>query len=329
MATRGQAGGLERHEYRKLAMGVEARVVLWAPSEAVARAAAAAAFARIDALEASWSDFRADSELSRLVARAGGAPVPVSEDLYRILARSRELSRASDGAFDVTIEPVVEVLRELGTLRLPRDLPRLRRALDRVDWRAVELDPASRSVRLARPGLRIDLGGIGKGAACTTALEELEGRGWTRALVELGGDLAAGDPPPGEAGWRVRAGPEGLGGSEVSEEGAGGVELRIAHRAVATSSTYAEVVSSTGEHWLAGLDPTAPDGLAPASGRIAYTVVARDGATADGLATIANVVGAERARTILAAVDPAAQLFVHPPPASDPATVPASEETDR
>ena len=299
-------------------MGVEARVVLWAPSEAVAREAAAAAFARVDALEASWSHWRADSELSRLLARGPGAAVPVSEDLFRILARSLELARASDGAFDVTIGPAVEVVRARGRIEGAAARGELRDALERVDWRAVELDPAARTARLTRPDMAIDLGGIGKGAACTAALEVLEGRGLPRALVELGGDLAVGEPPPGKTGWTVRADPR---------------ELELAHRAVASSGWYVEVVSDTGEPASAVLDPSTAAGLRLVTARRVWTAVARDGATADGLATIANVVAEERARRIFADVDPTARLYVHPPadPApADPASPdPAPEETDR
>ena len=93
---------LSRYEYRQRHMGIEARVVLYAPGEEVAMRAARAGFARMALLDSLLSDYRVDSELSRLSARAGGPAVPVSPELFLVLARAQDVARLSDGAFDVT-----------------------------------------------------------------------------------------------------------------------------------------------------------------------------------------------------------------------------------
>src|SRR5262249_22530027 len=149
---------LERFEYAQISMGVLTRVELYAPDERSAIAAARAAFARIDALDHALSDYMEDSELSRLSARSGGEPVAVSEDLFRVLERSIAVSSASDGAFDVTVGPLVRLwraARKRGELPSAKDIDESRA---RVDWHAIELDRERRTARLTKPGMQLDVG---------------------------------------------------------------------------------------------------------------------------------------------------------------------------
>ncbi|MBI4408598.1 MAG: FAD:protein FMN transferase, partial [Gemmatimonadetes bacterium] len=184
-------------------MGVSTRVVLYAPSDSAAQRAARAAFARIAALEQVLSDYQPDSEVRRLCARAGGPAVAVSGDLAFALRRALGLARETDGAFDVTVQPVAALWRTARrTGRLP-EAAALRSALQRVGRQDVQLDPRARSVRLARPGMCLDFGGIGKGYALDEALRALRARQVDRALLVMGGETLAGRAPPGRRGWRV------------------------------------------------------------------------------------------------------------------------------
>ncbi len=159
-----------RRQYAELHMGVAVRIVLYAPDDATARRAARAAYARMAELEDVMSDYRPESEVRRLAARAGEA-VRVSDDLFVVLARSVDLWGRSDGAFDATVGPFVEPWRAARrTGRLP---PRaaLDSAARRVGSDKVHLDSVSRTVRLDVPGMRIDLGGIAKGYILDRALD--------------------------------------------------------------------------------------------------------------------------------------------------------------
>jgi thiamine biosynthesis lipoprotein len=273
MVAAGQGGSAElgRHEYRKIVMGVDARIVLYAPDEAAARAAARAAFARMERLEDAMSDWRADSELSRLNDSAGSAPVAVSDDLLRVLLLARTLADRTGGAFDPTVG--------LHASRAPRRSSAAPGAPDRAQ---LVLDAAAGTAQLARAGLALDLGAIGKGFACDEAFAELERRGLSRALVELGGDLYVGDAPPGRGGWLVEAGCEADGDRART--------LVLERRGIATSDgAGAEVVVDPRvdpERWTARPDE---------AGRC-FTVVAASGAVADGLATAAHVMGRHAAR---------------------------------
>src|SRR5205807_7005569 len=108
-----------RRQYVELHMGMAVRIVVYAPDDATARRAARAAYARMALLEDIMSDYRPESEVRRLAARAGAA-VPVSGDLFVVLARAVDLWRRSDGAFDPTVGPFVELWRAARrTGRLP------------------------------------------------------------------------------------------------------------------------------------------------------------------------------------------------------------------
>jgi len=261
----------QRFEFSRLAMGVEARIVLFATDEDHAVTAARMAFDEIERLEVVFSDWRPDSELSRLSDRAGSGPISVSADLYAVLARAREISAATDGAFDVTIGPFVALWRESRrTGVLPEPLA-LESARALVGWRLVELDEHARTVSLERPGMRLDLGGIAKGYAIQRALDVLSESSVTMALVQMGGDIVCSKAPPGRAGWEIDI------GGEIS---------LVEHRAVATSGDTEQHVDIAGVRYSHVVDPRTGIGL---STRTAVTISAGDGATADALATAVGV----------------------------------------
>jgi len=255
-----------RRQYAELHMSMAVRIVVYAADDATARRAARAAYARIAELEDVMSDYRPESEVRRLAARAG-EPVRVSDDLFVVLARAVDLWRRSEGAFDVTVGPFVELWR---TARRTGALPP-RAALDsaarRVGSDKVHLDSVARTVRLDTPGMRIDLGGIAKGYILDRALDALRVQGVTRALLEAGGDIVLGDPPPGRRGWRIAI--------------AAGDTI-LANRAVSTSGDTEQFVIIGGVRYSHVIDPRTGMGL---TSRREATVVAPDGLTADGLAT--------------------------------------------
>jgi len=269
-----------RRQYAELHMGVAARIVLYAPDDATARRAARAAYARMALLEDIMSDYRPESEVRRLAVRAG-ADVPVSVDLFVVLARAVDLWRRSDGAFDPTVGPFVELWRAARrTGRLP---PRaeLDSAARRVGSDKVHLDSVARTVRLDAPGMRIDLGGIAKGYILDRALDALRAQGVTRALLEAGGDIVLGDAPPGRRGWRIAL-PEG--------------DTILANHAVSTSGDTEQFVIIGGVRYSHVIDPRTGMGL---TSRREATVVAPDGVTADGLATALTVLDDERGARLL------------------------------
>ena len=274
-------------------MGTEARIVLYAADEAAARQAAEAAFERIAALEQVMSDWRQTSELSELGRAAGGEPRPLGGDLFEVLRRARSIAEESGGAFDPTVGPVVALWREARRRKtLPGDAD-LAAALSLVGWRLLELDlgPA-RLGRLAKSGMLLDLGGIGKGFAAQQAVDLLAARGFRQVLVALAGDVVCGEAPPGRAGWDVAL-------------GAGGVTVPLARSAISTSGDVEQFLEIGGVRYSHVVDPRTGIGLVRSA---EVTVSALDGATSDALATAVCVLADEEAGRALVAKFPGAKL---------------------
>src|SRR5579862_1183506 len=106
-----QSSSLTRFTYIEYQMGVDARIVVYAPDKAAAEKACTAAFARIAELDAMMSDYRPQSELMRLCEKAGGPPVHVSPELFTVLRQAGKVSTRSQGTFDVTVGPLVQLWR--------------------------------------------------------------------------------------------------------------------------------------------------------------------------------------------------------------------------
>lgn len=281
-------------------MGVGVRIVLYAPDDATARAAARAAFARMEALEDVMSDYRQESELRRLERDRAGAWIPVSGELFAVLARAVEIARASDGAFDPTVGPLVSLWRAARRNgRLP-DEAALDSARALVGWERLTLDSSRHTVRLAAAGMRLDLGGIAKGYITQAALETLREHGVCRALIEAGGDIVAGDPPPARSGWQVDApGADALVATRAA---------RLSGEAIATSGPTAQYVELGGVRYSHVVDPRTGIGL---TNGVTATVIAPDGATADALATALTVLDADRRAAVLARF-PGVRVSVRP-----------------
>lgn len=259
-------------------MGVRARVVLHAADEASAARAATRAFERIEQLDAVMSDYRDDSELAWLERQGPGEWVRVSEDLYAVLERAHEISEKTGGAFDITVGPVVRLWRAARRSGEHPGEEQTREASRAVGYRLVELDAETRSVRLGADGMKLDLGGIGKGFAAHEALRTLAGLGHGDSLVDLGGDLALGAPPPGALGWSIRV-----------DDGRGGTSrVVLSETCVATSGDAEQTTEIGGTRYAHIIDPRTGQ---PLTGPMAATVIHPDGATADALASAAAVLG--------------------------------------
>ena len=273
-------------EFTQVHMGMPVRLVLHAAGPEAARLAAGAAFDRIAELDRMMSDYREDSELRRLDARPQEW-IPASEELFAVLARAVEIAEATHGAFNPSVAPLVALWREARKSgRLP-ERSRLEAARALVGWRHVQLDPSRRAVRLAKPGMRLDLGGIAKGYILAQGLRTLRARGVASALLEAGGDIVVGDAPPGRAGWRIDA-PSAS--AQFSERAA-----RLSNAALATSGPTAQFVEIEGVSYSHVIDPRTGLGV---TNHVVARVIAEDAATADALATALTVLGSDGATAI-------------------------------
>jgi len=274
-------GTLKRFHYAQIHMGMRVGILSYAPDEATARKASKAAFDRISELEDIFSDYRPGSELSRLSLSSGGPPVKVSKELFAVLRRAQELSSSTDGAFDVTVGPYTRLWRRA---RITGKLPskeELEEARSRVGWRKMILDPESGTVQLTVKGMWLDLGGIAKGYILDEALKRMRDFGVGSALIEAGGDIALGDPPPGREGWLIRC--------DFAESGK---EFVLLHNsAISSSGDTEQFIELGGVRFSHIIDPKTGLGL---TNRIIATVIASDCMNSDALATAICVLGEEK-----------------------------------
>ncbi len=292
---------LQRFEFTHPAMGTLITITLYAPELPAAKAAAAAAFQRIDALEDIMSDYQADSELMRLCDQPFGTPVPVSKDLFYVLQRAQETSRLSDGAFDVTVGPYVRLwrfARKRKVLPTPAEIAAARAA---VGWQKFKLDARARTVTLLVPNMRLDLGSIGKGYAADQAMRILNARGIDRALVAASGDIAIGNPPPGQRGWRI--GIAALDGATNHVQ-----RTVLLHNAgISTSGDTEQFIEINGVRYSHIVNPATGLGL---TNRIQATIIGPDATTTDCLDTTLSLLGVKRGLALADSLPHTAALIV-------------------
>jgi len=298
-------GKLSRFEFVETHMGCSFKITLYSTDAATARSASRAAFDRIAALDATLSDYQPDSELSRLTLKSGGPPVPVSADLFDVLARSKEFHARTGGVFDVTIAPVGRLWRRARRDRHLPDPEKIAEARALVGSDKMLLDPPNRTVQLQKPGMKLDVGGIAKGYASQAAIEVLRAHGVTCALVGGAGDIVVSDPPPGLQGWTI--GVAGLTPAESEPE----MYVLLKNAAISTSGDAERFVVIDGHRYSHIINPVTGMGV---EDRASVTVVAPDGGTADALETSVYLLGPERGLKLIEDIPGTAAIYVRSTP---------------
>ena len=292
-----------REPYTKetFVMGTKAWVTIAGMSEADAERAAQAAFREMYRIESVMSTWRPSSEISRLNTESNGSPFTVSSELYSLIDSSLFYSRATSGAFDVTVRPLVRLWGfQGGEMKLPSD-EEIARALARVGYGALTLDSAASTVTLPA-GMQIDLAGVAKGYAVDRSVAVLAGLGVRSALVNIGGNIYAMGAPPGKKGWSVGV-RDPNGGLETVET------LILRGEAVATSGNYENFVEIEGKRYGHIIDPRTGR---PVSRVLSVTVVAPTGLASDALSTGLFVLGPDDARAVAERLAGVAALFALP-----------------
>jgi thiamine biosynthesis lipoprotein len=282
-------------ERARYLMGTLCTVTAAGADSAAGDAAVAAAFEEIARLESVMSSWREDSELSRFNLSAGNGPQTCSAELGAVLDSALEVARMTDGAFDPTIDPLIRAwdLRGEGRLPSPADLAAAR---DRVGWQQLARDRNGRTAFLPRPGMGVDLGGIGKGFALDRAAAILAHHGMTRVVINFGGELL------------VR-GRESVEVADPLRRLTPAVEIAVADMAVSTSGQSERGFTSAGVRYGHILDPRTGRPVATAA---SVTVVCSSATRADGLSTALLVMGRQRAAQFAGAHPGVGVLWLEP-----------------
>ena len=269
----------ESHAFRYV-MGTSVQVQAFGADEATRRAAideAFAAFAEVDRL---MSNYRDDSELALINRSAARDAVSVSEPMFSVLDAARRVSSASNGAFDITVGPLVRLWGfHDKTPHLPT-AAELAKVRPLVDYRHLVLDAEHHTVRFVHPGVELDLGGIAKGFAVEIAADILRRKGLS-GFIDAGGNQYLLGTPPGKRTWTV-----GIKNPDMPDRVIGVVET--SEISVSTSADYANFLVANGRKYGHILDPHT---LEPSSAALSVTILSRDGTLADAMSKAAFILG--------------------------------------
>jgi len=278
-----RAGWLKREE---AIMGTSIVCELWADERAAGEAAITAVMDEMRRIDRTMSPHKEDSELSRINRDAHAAAVPVSVEMARLIVRAAEFSELSGGAFDITDAAVGHLYDYRNRIR-PSD-EELEKARAAVGWRGLVLDSQARTVRFARPGMRIDLGGFAKGHAVDNATAILRRRGVAHAMVSAGGDSRViGDR---------RGRPWTIGVRDPRNPGKVAAMLPLEDVSISTSGDYERYFDADGTRFHHLIDPAT--GKSPREIQ-SVTVLADDGLTSEALSKIVFVLGVERGMALV------------------------------
>ncbi|GAB3033708.1 FAD:protein FMN transferase [Spirosoma pulveris] len=271
-------------------MGTQFNVIFYAPDSLTAQRAYGAVSVRMDSLNQVMSDYMDGSEINRLSATAGtGQWVPVSADLFNVLKKAQTIARLSNGRFDPTVGPLSLLWRRaVRRKEFPTDKER-RRARRAVGYKLMELDSTTRTVRLRRKGMRLDVGGIGQGFAVDEALTVFHRFGIQSSLVDIGGDILADEAPPGKPGWRVDIGSGKAGDTDTTT-------ILLKKAAITTSGDTYRFLEHNGRRYSHIMDPRSGLGLRHF---VRATVWAPDGYRADALTKVFSVAGLRKSRRLI------------------------------
>jgi thiamine biosynthesis lipoprotein len=264
-ATPVHAGEPVRVEASVDAMGSTYTVALYGESRDNLEAVVEQAFEEVRRLDRMLSNYRRDSEWSEVNRFAAQRPVRVTPELFRLLERCLDYSRRSEGAFDISVGPLMKVWGFYrGTGRLPGKAE-VRKALETVGYRHLILDAQHYTVRFDRPGVELDPGGIGKGYAVDRMVDVLRENGVTSGLISAGSSsIYALGTPPGAQGWKVSV-------RHPRDSRRTVAEVYLKNESMSTSGNYEKFFQANGRMYSHIMDPRTGY---PAPGMLSVSVIA-------------------------------------------------------
>ena len=295
----------------RLVMGTFARVVVVAPNKKTARRCIKAAFTEMNNVDQLMSDYKKDSEISQLNRDAFKQAVKVSKPTYEVLQKAVEFSRLSEGAFDVTVGPMVQLWRAAAEANSLPTETELQQARSKVGYEKLILDANETTVRFAVEGMMLDLGSIAKGYAIDKAVEAMQKAGALGAMVDIGGDIRCfGKPSKGKKHWLIGI-QDPTKAREGLDPGTSLLVLRLKNAAIATSGGYRRFTLIKGKkysHIISGTTAAAAEGLS------SVTIISENAIDADALATAVTVMGPEKGLALIEKIPQTEAILITSPP---------------
>ena len=294
--------GADTREYRYL-MGTSMQVQAIGGDEAARRAAIDESFAAMAEVDRLMSNYRSDSELSHVNREAARGPVVVSDPLLRVIEAAQRVSADSNGAFDVTVGPLVQLWGFRDKMPHIPTSAELAAVRPLVGYRGLIVDAPHHTIRFVHPGMEIDLGGIAKGFAVEVAANVLRRHGLT-GFIDAGGNQYMLGMPPGKPFWTV-----GIKNPDVADRLIGVVDVKGG--SVSTSADYANFLVAAGRTYGHLLDPHT---LQPSMASLSATIVSEDGTLADAMSKAAFVLGPQQGIALIDATPGMAGVIAYRKP---------------
>ena len=289
----------QMYKESRVLMDTFCAITVVSPSKEKAGQAIDAGFAEIKKLETLLNYFSDESEISAINRAAGIMPVRVSDETLEIIEKMVDIAKATNGAFDSTIAPVIRRWKFSKDSSAPSIPPReaIEQALRLVDYKKIKINSGVSEIYLEEKGMELDLGGIAKGYAADKAVDAIKGKGIKAALVAVAGDIRGFGLNLSGQGWKVgiqnpRPGAE----SERPWEDIFAA-LRLKDRAISTSGDYQRFFIKNGKRYHHILDPET--GFPAGAGLISVSVIAPEGYLSDSLSTAVFVLGPEQGMSLL------------------------------
>ena len=294
---------LYRHDASRMSMGCEYAINAYGPDAEALPRIVEEAFDEVDRIDRLMSHYKADSALMRINRDAAQYPVSVDPELFNFIAKALRYHRDSDGAFDITVGPLMKAwgfFRDEG--RIPTE-DRLKAAQRYVGGSHVILNFVDRTIAFDRPGVELDLGGIAKGYAVDRVVDLLKQKQIAAALISAGGSTVYGlGAPPGRGAWDVAL-------QDPINPQQTALTVQLKNRALSVAGSSEKSFEAGGVTYSHIMDPRTGR---PAQGVLSVAVLANTGTIGDALDTTLFVLGLDKSRAYVAQVPETDAIFFLP-----------------
>ena len=287
------SGQLKRYQFMQNKMGSPFNIIFYSSDSAEATKLAIECYLLIDSLNIIFSDYSNSSEVGMLADKPFIQSQNISDELFEMILQSKQAWKKSGKTFDITIGPLSQLWRNtkkvqkdsLGENRFPAK-EEIKKVKQATGFKNLVINHAEKTISYKKPGMRFDFGGFVKGYAAQKVIDHLKSKSIFIALADAGGDIAMSESPPGKKGWSI-----GINLPE-QENKRWDQQLELKNCAVATSGDVFRYTLHNGKKYSHIIDPRTGYGV---TSQRNVTVIAKDGAKADWLATACSILPIKKA----------------------------------
>ena len=277
---------LKRFQFSEYKMGAPFNIIFYHSDSTEALLVSKECFSIVDSLNNIFSDYSSSSEIGKLTFHSSLNNIKVSDELYQMIVASKDAWKRSYKTFDITIGALTQLWRKAKAENRFPSKNEIRQAKNHTGFRNVVYDISTKTISLKKQGIRFDFGGIVPGYAAQKIIDHLTSKNILHALADASGDIVMSTPPPGKKGWTIAINlPEN--GTETWDK-----KLELNNCAVSTSGDIYRYIIHDGKKYSHIIDPRTGYGV---TSQRNVTVIAKDGATADWLATACSILPIKKA----------------------------------